>query len=257
MCWFGPKLDWKALDLQGSGRHQPSPPLLLADAAGGCRTHKEKERKKERKKREREQTMHQASKHAGTRRQAGRRAGGHCARGNGRNHHVCECSSHECSSSYGACEEDQVLLALMTPANSVIASSSGDARASANKPPTPPPHAPSFTAVWVKLWLVACKPARLKERMKQEKRRCVQLFVGRNRVPLPVLRKIPSENFENRLLFQGASLIEAMRQCSLSNGRLPSKRRTPQLTESRVFYFADFPISSEKTGAGFELGGAR
>ena len=205
--------------------------------------------------------MHQASKQAGKRRQAGRqagrRAGGHCARGNGRNHHVCECSSHECSSSYGACEEDQVLLALMTPANSVIASSSGDARASANKPPTPPPHAPSFTAVWVKLWLVACKPARLKERMKQEKRRCVQLFVGRNRVPLPVLRKIPSENFENRLLFQGASLIEAMRQCSLSNGRLPSKRRTPQLTESRVFYFAYFPVCSKKGAATSETSGVR
>ena len=74
---------------------------------------------------------------------------------------------------------------------------------------------------------------------------------------LPVLRKITSENFENRLLFQGASLIEAMRRCPLSNGRLPSKRRTPQLPESRVFYFADFPVSWEETDAGIELSGAR
>ncbi len=74
---------------------------------------------------------------------------------------------------------------------------------------------------------------------------------------LPVLRKITSENFENRLLFQGASLIEAMRRCPLSNGRLPSKRRTPQLPESRVSYFADFPVSWEETDAGIELSGAR
>ena len=52
---------------------------------------------------------------------------------------------------------------------------------------------------------------------------------------LPVLRKITSENFENRLLFQGASLIEAMRRCPLSNGRLPSKRRTPQLPNAAFF----------------------
>ena len=49
---------------------------------------------------------------------------------------------------------EQVLVALMTPAYSVMASSGDDARASANKPPTPPPHTLSSTAVWVKL--VAC-----------------------------------------------------------------------------------------------------
>ena len=74
---------------------------------------------------------------------------------------------------------------------------------------------------------------------------------------LPVLRKITSENFENRLLFQGASLIEAMRRCPLSNGRLPSKRRTPQLTESRVFYFANFPVCSKKSAATSETSGPR
>ena len=50
-----------------------------------------------------------------------------------------------------------------------------------------------------------------------------------------VLRNIPSENFETRLLFQGASLIEPMRRCPLSNGRLPSKRRTPQLPNAAFF----------------------
>ena len=63
---------------------------------------------------------------------------------------------------------------------------------------------------------------------------------------LPVLRKITSENFENRLLFQGASLIEAMRRCPLSNGRLPSKRRTPQLPNAAFFISRTSRFSAQK-----------
>ena len=47
--------------------------------------------------------------------------------------------------------------------------------------------------------------------------------------------KIPRFIFENSSLLQGASLIEAMQRCPLSNGRLPSKRTTPQLTETAFF----------------------
>ena len=132
------------------------------------------------------------------------------------------------------------------PAASSVMATSATARSSANnRQPTPPPPPNSNSSNRER-----AEQGRAGDGTRTSFRRSPQYL-------LPVLRKITSENFENRLLFQGASLIEAMRRCSLSNGRLPSKRRTPQLTESLVFYFAYFPVSCPKTDAGFELSGAR
>jgi len=89
------------------------------------------------------------------------------------------------------------------PAASSVMATSATARSSANnRQPTPPPPPNSSSSN--------------RERAEQGRRG------DAGRKPrstfLPVLRKITSENFENRLLFQGASLIEAMRRCPLSNG---------------------------------------
>ena len=110
------------------------------------------------------------------------------------------------------------------PAASSVMATSATARSSANnRQPTPPPPPNSNSSNRER-----AEQGRAGDGTRTSFRRSPQYL-------LPVLRKITSENFENRLLFQGASLIEAMRRCPLSNGRLPSKRTTPQLTETAFF----------------------
>ena len=131
------------------------------------------------------------------------------------------------------------------PAASSVMAASATARSSANnrqpRPPLPPNSSSSNGA--------RAEQGRAGTGRGQSPSQSEYLFASTS--------KNHKRKFENRLLFQGASLIEAMRRCPLSNGGLPSKRRTPQLKESRVFYFAYFPVSCPKTDAGFELSGAR